>query len=209
MDSPSLETFSALEPALKEYIDQAIAARVDRILPELRKEMTRTLSQCQHHNASPVSNRATLVAFSGDMDKLMAAFIIATGAAAMGMEVSVYVTFWALTALKKKTCLKGKDFTEKLMGLMLPAGPLHLGTSKMNMWGAGPAFFRYVMKKKHVTSLADLIALAQESGVRITVCQMSMDLLGITRDELIDGLHVGGVSTYLADACEAKITLFI
>ena len=123
--------------------------------------------------------------------------------------MSVYVTFWALAALKKRTCFKGKSVTDRLTALMLPSGPTHLNTSKMNMLGAGPAFFSYVMTKKTVASLPDLIHTARESGVRIVACQMAMEVMGITREELIDGLEFGGVSTYLADAGDSRLTLFI
>jgi peroxiredoxin family protein len=111
--------------------------------------------------------------------------------------------------LKKKTCFKGKSFTDVLTALMLPSGPAHLSTSKMNMLGAGPAFFGYVMKKKNVASLTELIDLARETGVRIIACQLAMEVMGIKREELVDGLDYGGVSTYLADARDSKVTLFI
>ena len=143
------------------------------------------------------------------MDKLIAAFIISTGAVAMGMDVSMYFTFWGLTALKKKTIIKGKPITEKLMGILLPSGPAHVGTSKLNMLGMGPMFFKYVMNKKNIETLPDLISLASEMGIRMVGCQMSMEVMGITREELIDGLDYGGVTTYLTDASDSKLTLFI
>jgi peroxiredoxin family protein len=143
------------------------------------------------------------------MDKLLAAFVIATGAASTGMEVSMYFAFWGLTALKKKTVFRNKSITEKLMALMLPCGPDHLSISKMNMMGMGPAFFKYIMKKKNISDLPELMNAAREMGVRMVACQMSMDVMGIKKDELLDGLDYGGVSTYLADARESSITLFI
>ncbi len=209
MGRRSSKTTVQLDQNLVNYIDNTITTKVTEKLNAIQEQIDQILAQCQNTSTSQLSNRATLVAFSGDMDKLIAAFIIATGAASMGMDVSMYVTFWALAALKKKTRLKGKPFTDMLTALMLPAGPAHLGTSKMNMLGAGPAFFSYVMKKKKVASLSDLIGLARETGVRIIACQTAMEVMGITQEELIDDLDFGGVATYLADACDSKVTLFI
>ena len=193
---------------LSNYIDEVVTAKVTEKFESLQSQIEQVLNKGEDHEKQ-ISNRATIVAFSGDMDKLIAAFIISTGAAAMGMDVSMYFTFWGLTALKKKTVFKGKSITEKLMGVMLPNGPNHVSTSKLNMLGIGPAFFKYVMKKKNIETLPNLIDLAREMGVSMTVCQMSMDVMGITKDELIDGLDYGGVTTYLADASDSKITLFI
>lgn len=209
MDKPPSGTMVQLGRKMTDYIDKAVTERVNEELDVIRKQIDQTLGQIQNTSSSAISNRATIVAFSGDMDKLMAAFIIATGAATMGMEVSVYCTFWALAALKKKTRLKGKPISEKLIAIMLPSGPAHLGTSEMNMMGIGPAFFGYVMKKKNIQSLPDLIGLARETGVRIIACQMAMDVMGILKEELIDDLDYGGVTTYMADACDSKVTLFI
>ncbi len=209
MGRQSSKTIMQLDQNLVDYIDDAVTAKVAEKLNAIQEQIDQTLAQCQKTSVSHLSNRATIIAFSGDMDKLIAAFIIATGAASIGMEVSVYVTFWALSALKKKNRFKGKSFTDMLTALMLPAGPGHLSTSKMNMWGAGPVFFNYVMKKKNISSLTDLIDLARQMGVRIIACQTAMDVMGITQEEIIDGLDFGGVATYLADACDSRITLFI
>jgi peroxiredoxin family protein len=208
MGRQSSKTIIQLDQNLVDYIDNAVTAKVAEKLNAIQEQIDKTLAQCQKTPVSHLSNRATIIAFSGDMDKLIAAFIIATGAASIGMDVSVYVTFWALSALKKNR-FKGKSFTDMLTALMLPAGPGHLSTSKMNMLGAGPVFFSYVMKKKNISSLADLINLARQMGVRIIACQTAMDVMGITQEEIIDGLDFGGVATYLADACDSRITLFI
>jgi len=186
---------STLERDVEELIDQ----KLEEALGDLRARI----------EEARVSDRATLVVFSGDMDKLMAAFIIATGAAAMGLEVSMYFTFWGLTAVKKTPIFKGKSIPERMMAAMLPSGPRHVGTSKMNMLGMGPLFFKMMMKKKNVETLPDLISLARELGVRMVACQMSMDVTGIQREELMDGLDYGGVATYLGDASDSKVTLFI
>ena len=211
MEDQSSSTTVRLEQSVVDYIDNAVTSKVIEKLNVIQEQIDQALAQNQSRNvaSSAVSNRATIVAFSGDMDKLIAAFIIATGAATMGMEVSVYCTFWALAALKKKTTLKGKPITEKLIAMMLPSGPAHLRTSEMNMLGIGPTFFNYVMKKKKLLSLPDLIGVAREIGVRIIACQMAMEVMGIHKEELIDGIDYGGVATYLADARDSKVTLFV
>jgi peroxiredoxin family protein len=209
MDHKASEKILQIDRDLAEHIDKIVTEKVTDKLNAFQEQLDQIQSQCQNVAASQPNNRATLVAFSGDMDKLIATFIIATGAASMGMEVSVYVTFWALAALKKKTCFKGKPFTDVLTALMLPSGPTRLNSSKLNMLGIGPAFFSYVMKKKNIASLSELIDLAREMGVRIIACQLAMEVMGIKPEELIDGLDFGGVATYLADARDSKVTLFI
>jgi peroxiredoxin family protein len=208
MSEQDLKKLTGVDHDLLNYIDKVITAKVAEKFDTIQTQIEQALKNCCF-DKSQTSNRATIVVFSSDMDKLIAAFIIATGAAAMAMNVSMYFTFWGLAALKKKTVLKGKPITEKLMGIMLPSGPTHVGTSRLNMFGIGPAFFKYVMKKKNVETLSDLIALAGEMDIRMVGCQMSMDVMGITKEELIDGLDYGGVTTYLADASDSKITLFI
>jgi peroxiredoxin family protein len=204
-----LEITTKVDQDLLDYIDNMITDKVAEKLDSVQKQIEQILAQGQGSVTSQLSNRVTIVAFSGDMDKLIAALIIASGAITMGMEASMYFTFWSLAALKKKTSLKGKSSTEKLTALMFPSGPAHLGTSKMNMLGIGPAFFKYVMKKKNLMSLPDLISLARETGVRIIACQMAMEVMGIAKEELLDGLDFGGVATYLADARDSRVTLFI
>lgn len=204
----SFET-TKFDRELLDYIDNKIDNRIKEELDSIHEQIEGILTKQQDSAKSDLSNRVTIVAFSGDMDKLMAAFIIAAGAASMGMEVSVYCTFWALAALKKKTKFKGKPITEKLIAMMLPSGPANLATSEMNMLGIGPVFFNYVMKKKKIMSLPDLIDTARESGVRIIACQMAMTVMGITKEELLDNLDFGGVATYLADARASRVTLFI
>jgi peroxiredoxin family protein len=193
------------EKRLEELVERKVAERFDR----LQASMDQALGQLRVAPAAGLADRATIVVFSGDMDRLMAAFVIATGAVAMAMEVSMYFTFWGLTALKKTTRFAGKSIPEKLIAAMLPSGPSQVGTSRLNMLGLGPVFFKMMMQKNHVETLPDLIALARELGVRLIACQMSMGVMGITKEELLDGLDYGGVGTYLGDACDSKITLFI
>ncbi len=156
-----------------------------------------------------VSNRATIVLFSGDMDKVMAALVIATGAAAMGMDVSLFCTFWGLTALRRGRKLEGKGVLEKAFQLMTPAGIPEMSPSRLSFGGAGARIFRKLMRDKNVQSPEELFALAREMGVKLLACQMSMDVMGIGEDELIEGIPVAGVAAYLADAADSKVTLFI
>jgi peroxiredoxin family protein len=156
------------------------------------------------------SSELTMVLFSGDFDKVFAAFIIATGALAMGKKVSVFVTFWGLDAIKKPVMKTGgRQFLEKMVLWMRPKGPDKLGTSKMNFGGIGPRLFRYMMGKKNIESLPSLIGLAQEMGIKIVACQMSMDVMGVKKEDLLDGIEFGGVATFLSDSFSSNTTLFI
>jgi peroxiredoxin family protein len=175
----------------------------------LEERLAQLEAQMQQVREELPENRVSIIVFSGDLDKVLPAFIIATGAAAMGMQVSLFFTFWGLNALKKRRDLSGKGFLEKLFALMTPVGTEGLGVSKMNFFGIGAKLLRTLMKRKQVASLEELAQMAQEMGVKIIACQMSMDVLGITKDELWDGIEVGGVATFLADATKSKITLFI
>jgi NADPH-dependent 2,4-dienoyl-CoA reductase/sulfur reductase-like enzyme/peroxiredoxin family protein/rhodanese-related sulfurtransferase/TusA-related sulfurtransferase len=152
----------------------------------------------------------TIVVFSQDLDKAIAAFIIASGAASMGKKVSLFFTFWGLNILRKPKHVRvKKTFIEKMFGFMMPRGVNKLPISNMNMLGMGPAMIKGIMKKKNVDSLQTLMANAMSMGVKIIACAMSMDIMGIKREELIDGIEVAGVATYLSDTTEANHNLFI
>ena len=159
--------------------------------------------------AQDIEDRLAMVLFSGDLDKAIAAFIIATGAAAMGLEVSMFFTFWGLSAVKKQKKYEGKNFLEKGFTAMLPGGSQSLPLSQMNFFGAGASIIRKLMRDHEVSSVEELIAMAQEFGVRMVVCDMSRELLGVRDDEFIDGLEMGGVATFMGDAARAKASLFI
>lgn len=178
-------------------------------LGALEERLAQLEAQLQQVREELPENRVSIIVFSGDLDKVLPAFIIATGAAAMGMQVSLFFTFWGLNALKKRRDLAGKGFLEKLFALMTPVGTEGLGVSKMNFFGIGAKLLRTLMKRKQVASLEELAQMAREMGVRIIACQMSMDVLGIKTEELWDGIEVGGVAAFLADASKSKITLFI
>lgn len=156
------------------------------------------------------SEGKTIIVFSGDLDKVLASFIIANGAAAMGRPVTMFFTFWGLTVLRKpeKQSVK-KTFMESMFGTMLPRGSNKLKLSRMNMGGMGTAMMKRIMNDKNVDSLEDLIQKAMKSGVKIVACTMSMDVMGIKPEELIDGVELGGVGAYLGDAEESNVNLFI
>ena len=156
-------------------------------------------------------DKLSLIVFSGSLDRLIAAFVLATGAAAMGMKVSMFFTFWGTSALRRDARKLHKTFLERMFGWMLPKGPGHLPLSQMNMAGGGPVMIRYIMKKKGVASVEEMMDLAAELGVTIYVCTMSMDLLGMKEGEMIDypGLSYCGVAKFLETAAPGKLTLFV
>ncbi len=182
-----------------------------RVFAEIKKGSAETPAQASGGTTlASLPNDKTIVVFSGDLDKAIAALIIANGAAAMGRNVTMFFTFWGLNVLRKneKQNVK-KDFMSKMFASMMPRGSKKLGLSKMNMFGMGPKMIRNLMKKKNVDSLETLIQTALDNGVNMIACNMSMDLMGITEEELIDGVNLGGVATYLGCAESADTNLFI
>ncbi len=152
----------------------------------------------------------TIIVFDGEMDKILASFVIANGALAMGRPVTMFFTFWGLTALRKpEKSAARKSPVEKMFGAMLPRGAAKSGLSRMNMGGLGAAFMKKIMKDKNIDSVQDMMRKAMENGVKIIACSMSMDVMGIRPEELIDGVEIGGVGTYLGDAEESDVNLFI
>ncbi|MCM3443213.1 DsrE/DsrF/DrsH-like family protein [Metabacillus halosaccharovorans] len=154
--------------------------------------------------------KTTIVLFSGDYDKAMAAYIIANGAAAYDHEVTIFHTFWGLNALRKDENIQvKKGFMEKMFGKMMPRGAEKMGLSKMNFAGFGPKMIKDVMKKHNAMPLSNLIEMAQEQEVKLVACTMTMDLLGLQQEELLDNIDYAGVAAYLADAEEGNVNLFI
>ncbi len=152
----------------------------------------------------------TFIVFSDDLDKVLASFILANGAAATGQKVSIFFTFWGLNAIKKEKKPKvKKDLIAKMFSMMLPKSSKTLNLSKMSMGGMGRKMMRYVMKKKNIESLESLRQQALDQGVEFIACQMSMDVMGISREELMDELTIGGVATYMDRADSANVNLFI
>ncbi|NLK46301.1 MAG: FAD-dependent oxidoreductase [Treponema sp.] len=174
-------------------------ARIQKGKPPVKNSM----EQNAHDNKN-------IIVFSGDLDKAIASFIIANAAAAMGRKVSMFFTFWGLNILRKaKKQRVKKDFLSKMFGLMMPRGSKKLGLSNMNMGGMGPKMIRMVMKKKKIASLEELISQAQQSGVDLLACSMSMDVMGIKEEELIPGVKMAGAAAMLANAEESDMSLFI
>jgi peroxiredoxin family protein len=154
-------------------------------------------------------NKATIVVFSGDMDKVFAAFIIATGAAAAGMDTTLFFTFWGLRAIQKGN-LTGKGFMGKMLGLINRGGIGRLGPSRFNFGGAGRWMFKKMMADKGVTPLDELRETAVDLGVHLLACKMSMDVMEIGREDLIDEVEdVVGVASFVKDAAGSAIQLFI
>jgi NADPH-dependent 2,4-dienoyl-CoA reductase/sulfur reductase-like enzyme/peroxiredoxin family protein/rhodanese-related sulfurtransferase/TusA-related sulfurtransferase len=158
----------------------------------------------------PRDDGKNLIVFSGDLDKAIAAFIIANGSAAMGRKVSMFFTFWGLNILRKPKKVKvKKDFLSKMFGIMMPRGAKNLGLSRLNMGGIGAKLIRFLMKKKNIDSLESLMKMAIDNGVILVACTMSCDIMGIKMEELIDECVPGGVASMLAHAEESDMSLFI
>ncbi|WP_309398888.1 FAD-dependent oxidoreductase [Cerasicoccus maritimus] len=165
-------------------------------------------------SGAPVSNTrkgATLVCFSGDLDKAMATFIIANGAVAMGGEATIFFTFWGLNVLRKDQApaIPEKTFMDKMFGWMLPQGPNKLPLSQMHMAGMGTAMMKQRMADKNLPNLPGLMQEAVKNGVRLVACTMSMDAMGIREEELIDGVELGGVAEFLGASSDTGTNLFI
>jgi peroxiredoxin family protein len=186
--SASVETHAA----------QALEARI-RALEDRLQEVESELPE----------DRVTIVVFSGDLDRVLAAFIIATGALAMGQKVSMFFTFWGLNALRKQRIVDGKSLMEKMMAMMSPSSTQQLGMSKMNYFGVGAKMLRFMMKEKNVETFESLIDLADDLGATMYSCAMSRDVMGITQAELRDGTEEAGVAGFMADALRSKTSLFI
>jgi peroxiredoxin family protein len=189
----------ALEAEVRELAKRSLdeSARLDRL-----SEIVKTSGQ---------EEKLSLIVFSGSLDRLIAAFVLATGAAAMGMKVSMFFTFWGTSALRRDRVRVKKNLLGRMFGWMLPKGVKKLPLSQMNMAGGGPAMIRYVMKKNGVASVEEMIEIGKQLGVELNVCTMSMDLLGIDPDELIDYPNKSfcGVAKFLETAAPGKITMFI
>ena len=158
----------------------------------------------------PSADGKSFILFSDDLDKALATFVLANGAAATGKKVTIFFTFWGLNAIKKerKPSVQ-KDIFGKMFGMMLPSSSKKLKLSKMNMGGIGSKMMRYIMKNKGIESLESLRQQAIDNGVEFIACQMSMDVMGVKKEELLDNVTIGGVATYMDRAQESNVNLFI
>jgi peroxiredoxin family protein len=180
-------------------------------MEELQKQID-TLQKKVTRIEKSRKDQLSIAIVSGDMDKILASMVISLAAAAMDTKVKLFFSFWALSALRDKNKkAKGKDFISTMFGMMLPKGRNKLSLSNMNMAGMGPVMIKMLMKKKNVLSLDEMFKQAGELGIEITVCEMSMDLMGFKKEEFIDypGLRYAGAATFVADAGESAMQLFI
>ena len=158
-----------------------------------------------------MSEKATIIVFSNALDKVMAAFNIATGAVAMGMEVTMFFTFWGLNVVRKeKSVNKPLDWMKKMLGLLNRGGADRLKLSQFHMSGIGTMMMKILMKKSNMPSIKELMALAKELGIKFVACNTTMEIMGVSKQDLIPEVEtIAGVATYLATAKESKINLFI
>jgi len=167
-------------------------------------------TQAQAVLADKSKQKVSFVVFSGDLDKLIAAFIIANGALALGKDVSMFFTFWGLNALRRDNPpARKKSLLHRMFAMMMPSKAGKTTLSKMNMMGMGTAMIKGVMKTNGVASIEELMKSAMDGGANIVGCTMTMDLLGIAESDLMPGIKFGGVATFLGEASESKTTLFI
>ncbi len=181
-------------------------------LEAIQKQVLELKAQLDSLSKNVAEDKLSMIVFSGDLDKVLASFIIATGATAMGMDVVMFFTFWGTPVLRDKgKSVGGKDMMGKMFGTMLPKGVDGMKLSKMNMGGMGTSMMKSLMKKKNVASMEQLIEMAGELGVRVFICEMSMDLMGLKREEMIDypNLTYCGVAKFLEEAQNSKVQLFI
>jgi len=182
-----------------------VSTQDKKIIALIQKGGGETLSTDSNGNKNK-----TMIVFSDDLDRALASFVIANGAASTGKKVTMFFTFWGLNVIKRPNAPKtNKDFMGKMFGMMLPKSSLGLGLSKINFAGIGPALMRKRMKDKNVDSLEMMIMQAKQAGVQMIACQMSMDIMGVDASEFIDGVTVGGVASYLEAAEQSNVNLFI
>jgi peroxiredoxin family protein/TusA-related sulfurtransferase len=153
---------------------------------------------------------ATIIVFSNDFDRALASFVLANGAAAAGKDVTMFFTFWGLSVIRKPNAPRvAKDFMGRMFGMMLPKHAGGLSLSHMNFGGIGPKLMKSRMKSKNIDMLETMMSQARQAGVHFIACQMSMDIMGVKHEELLDGVEVGGVATYMEAATEGNVNLFI
>lgn len=196
----------ATEKSMEELVRQEVQSQVEQVISPQMAQIQSSLEEIRKGLPEDI---VSLVIFSNDMDRILAGYVIALGALGMGMKVSMYFTFWGLSAIKKGTTLSGKDFKQKMVNLMTPAKQEELSLSKMNFGGMGPAMFKALMKEKGVASLKEMREIAQEMGTRMIGCSMAMDVMGVREEEFVPGVELGGVATFLDDALKARATLFL
>lgn len=200
-----VKAWAAMSGSALIQLERGKSGIIEAVLTKQTEPVRSSASEAQH-----VEPASTMVVFSGDLDKAIASLIIANGAAASGRKVTMFYTFWGLNIIRKhQPGPVSKNMIGRMFDLMLPRGSHKLGLSKMNMIGVGPKVIRGIMKKNNVASLEELIQTALAQGVEMVACQMSMDLMGIQREEIMDQVTIGGVGYYLGQADKANHNLFI
>jgi len=206
---------TATDPGFKNDVDVWCKTTGNTLLSMTDKEgkITARVQKGKKMAASftgDIPHDKTIVVFSSDMDRAIAAFVIASGGLSLGRKVTMFFTFWGLNILRKKNPPRlKKDIFEKMFGIMMPRGTFKLKLSQMNFFGIGPKLIRFIMRRKNIDSLETFIDNAIKGGARIVACQMSMDMMGIKKEELIDGVEIGGVAAYLGAAENSDNNLFI
>jgi peroxiredoxin family protein len=191
-NQPQQPAYSPHSPTSVEDRLAAIEARIEKI-----------------EASAPRVDRVTLLVFSGELDKVLAGLLIASTAASMGMNVTVFFTFWGINVLKEKRSFSGKGVKERMIDMMTPTGPGSMAVSQMNMLGAGRTMLKQMMRDKDIVSAEELLDIARDSGVRLVACSMTMQVMGIREEELGSGIEVAGAASYLVDASHSGCTLFI
>lgn len=179
-------------------------AQLQKEIDALSKKVTMLENSC--------NDQLSIAVVSGDFDKILASMVIALAAAANDTQVKLFFSFWALSALRdEKKKAKNKDFISRMFGVMLPKGRNKLGLSNLNMMGMGPVMIKHLMRKKNVLSIDRMFKEAGELGIEITICEMSMDLMGFKKEEMIDypNLKYAGASTFVNEGLESSMQLFI
>jgi peroxiredoxin family protein len=193
-----------IKKELSEFDYRDLSALFERV-----EQLEQQVIKLVESPAQDIEDRLAMVVFSGDLDKAIAAFIVASGAAALDLKVSMFFTFWGINIIKKDRRYGDKNLLEKGFTAMMPGNSKNLPLSQMNYFGMGAKLIRKVMKDKGIASIEELIETAQGLGVRLVSCTMSQELLGISKQELMEGTEDGDVVTFLGDASRAKATLFI
>lgn len=179
--------------------------------PDVARQIEQLRQEVAELRERTPENKAAIIVFSGDLDKLLASLVLATGAATAGLETTMFFTFWGLSALKKKGAgsLARKSVKEKMFSMMTPSSTESMGVSKLNFFGMGAAMLRTMMKEKNVSSVEEMMDLARDLGVKMIACTMSMDVMGVEREQLLHDVELGGVATFMAEAAHARVSLFL
>lgn len=209
MSGASSDAVAGAGPELTRLVEEMVERKLDEEL-RVARELVRELDE--EPTPAPADrprSGITLVAFSGDLDRIHAALTLATTTAALGKPATVFFASWGVAAVRSGRRYRGKSFREKLASFMLPAHIGGLGTSRMNFFGLGPVFFRSLMKEKGMPGLSERLQTARELGVRLVVCGASMEMLGIREDEVLAGLEIQGAASCFVDLASAEVSLFV